>query len=406
MCEQRELTTAGEGFIGSSEVKRSRGQAIYVILNLFQNLVFRCKDAKRRRRKASIEKLFPPIGEGAAQFCHCEGATHVDMLDNSCQFPHCHCEGVKRPSQSQDSCNNDEITTSNASHSTSNNTRQSYIYKILKQVQDDIYSLKRTYRPNVLSSYRLKNKFSLRFTLHSSPKKRAAFTLAEVLITLGIIGVVAAMTIPGMIVKHQKQVTAKRLEQTYSILYQAVNHAQADYGDISSWGMVGSTSMDQDNPTQVQDLITSFADKYLVPYLKLTSSPLYSNNIARQGYVYPKTKDGRSYNFNNAYILELPNSSTLFVSYNRSSSQNIYSLPIIFVDINGKQGPNIVGRDFFMFTFDGADTMKLLPSGISLDRTTLKNKCSKHTSGREYENLYCTALIMIDGWEIRDDYPW
>ena len=96
LCEQRELTTAGEGFIGSSEVKRSRGQAIYVILNLFQNLVFRCKDAKRRRRKASIEKLFPPIGEGAAQFCHCEGATHVDMLDNSCQFPPYHCEGVKR----------------------------------------------------------------------------------------------------------------------------------------------------------------------------------------------------------------------------------------------------------------------------------------------------------------------
>ena len=143
MCEQSELTTAGEGFIGSSEVKRSGCQAIYVILNLFQNLVFRCKDAKRRRRKASIEKLFPPIGEGAAQFCHCEGATHVDMLDNSCQFPHCHCEGVKRPSQSQDSCNMNEITTSNAPHSTRNNTRQSYIYKILKQVQDDIYSLKR-----------------------------------------------------------------------------------------------------------------------------------------------------------------------------------------------------------------------------------------------------------------------
>ena len=360
--------------------------------------MFRCKDAKRRRRKASIEKLFPPIGEGAAQFCHCEGATHVDMLDNSCQFPHCHCEGVKRPSQSQDICNNDEITTSNAPHSPRNDKFSSRF--TLHP------SLKKTYRPNVLSSYRLKNKHSSRFTLHTSLRRKAAFTLAEVLITLGIIGVVAAMTIPSMIVKHQKQVTAKRLEQTYSILYQAVNHAQADYGDISSWGMVGSTSMDQDNPTQVQDLITSFADKYLVPYLKLTSSPLYSNNIARQGYVYPKTKDGRSYNFNNAYILELPNSSTLFVSYNRSSSQNIYSLPIIFVDINGKQGPNIVGRDFFMFTFDGADTMKLLPSGISLDRTTLKNKCSKHTNGREFENLHCTALIMIDGWTIKDDYPW
>ena len=112
--------------------------------------MFRCKDAKRRRRKASIEKLFPPtIGEGAAQCCHCEG--------------------VKRPSQSQDSCNMNEITTSNASHSPRNDT-------------------KRTYRPN---SYRLKNKLSSRFTLHPSLKQKAAFTLSEVLITLGIIGVVA-----------------------------------------------------------------------------------------------------------------------------------------------------------------------------------------------------------------------
>ena len=44
------------------------------------------------------------------------------------------------------------------------------------------------------------------FTFHCSLKKRAAFTLAEVLITLGIIGIVAAMTMPSLINKYQAQV--------------------------------------------------------------------------------------------------------------------------------------------------------------------------------------------------------
>ncbi len=44
-------------------------------------------------------------------------------------------------------------------------------------------------------------------------KIKAGFTLAEVLITLGIIGIVAAMTIPGLIAKHQKIVTATQLKK-------------------------------------------------------------------------------------------------------------------------------------------------------------------------------------------------
>ncbi len=233
-----------------------------------------------------------------------------------------------------------------------------------------------------------------------------AFTLAEVLITLGIIGVVAAITIPVTIVKHQKQVTAKRLAQTYSILSQAIVHSQTDHGDISSWGMTGSITIDQNNPAQAQDITTAFTDTYLAPYLKLTSKPVYTNNIQNFGYVYPKTKDDRNYRFGSAYILELTNGTTLFVAYNIIPAQNRYSTPNIFVDINGKQGPNILGRDFFLFTFDGINLMRIKPSGYEYNRDDLKNYCAKHSSGEEYENLRCTALIMKDGWEITDDYPW
>ena len=49
-------------------------------------------------------------------------------------------------------------------------------------------------------------------------KNKKGFTLAEVLITLGIIGIVAAMTMPALIANHQKQVAATAVKKMYSQL--------------------------------------------------------------------------------------------------------------------------------------------------------------------------------------------
>ena len=61
-------------------------------------------------------------------------------------------------------------------------------------------------------------------------KRKIAFTLAEVLITLGVIGVVAAMTLPTLIFNYQKKVVANRLKQTYSLIYQSIEKSKAEYG--------------------------------------------------------------------------------------------------------------------------------------------------------------------------------
>ncbi len=62
-----------------------------------------------------------------------------------------------------------------------------------------------------------------------------AFTLAEVLITLGIIGVIAALTIPGLISKWREKATVAQVKETYSILQQGFRRAIDEYGDVSSW---------------------------------------------------------------------------------------------------------------------------------------------------------------------------
>ena len=60
--------------------------------------------------------------------------------------------------------------------------------------------------------------------------RKAAFTMAEVLITLGIIGIVAAMTLPSLIGKWQKKVTIANLKKSYTILSQLVLRSQEDNG--------------------------------------------------------------------------------------------------------------------------------------------------------------------------------
>lgn len=214
------------------------------------------------------------------------------------------------------------------------------------------------------------------------------------------------MTLPTLVQQNQKKVVATRLKQTYSQLYQAINMAQADFGDMKNWDVNDNyhSSNDPDNPNLGKDMATKFVETYLKPYLKYTGTPGL-RRLKDLGYLSYYSKDGRVYlnNTNSIYIMELTNGVTLMIGYNGNAE--MYTFPIIFVDINGKTKPNIVGRDFFMFDLDSVNVMKVRPAGYGLSRKELLKFCGFH-DGEVYEYLRCTGLIMHDGWEIKKDYPW
>ena len=79
---------------------------------------------------------------------------------------------------------------------------------VQQQVKHHANSLKRTYSLINLFSY--------------SPHKKAAFTLAEVLITLGIIGIVAAMTMPTLVAKYREKLLVNQAKTAYSKLSNAL----------------------------------------------------------------------------------------------------------------------------------------------------------------------------------------
>ena len=83
--------------------------------------------------------------------------------------------------------------------------------------------------------------------------RKKAFTLAEVLITLGIIGVVAAMTLPVLTGKYQKQIKISQLKNIYSPMQRLDTRVKAEYGDTLNTYLPDSKE---------------FFGQYLIPYLK------------------------------------------------------------------------------------------------------------------------------------------
>ncbi len=91
---------------------------------------------------------------------------------------------------------------------------------------------------------------------YHSPRK-VAFTLAEVLITLGIIGVVAAMTLPTLIQNQQEKEKVVRLKKAYSVINSAIQRAITEDGPISSWsGISKSYSTSDDMSDEEKEEIT------------------------------------------------------------------------------------------------------------------------------------------------------
>ena len=231
--------------------------------------------------------------------------------------------------------------------------------------------------------------------------KKSAFTLAEVLITLGIIGVVAALTIPSIVAHYKKQEVTTKLKTVESLFTQMLNFSIAENGDPQNWDLGASYGVDAGSGNAEKTLIR-ITEKYFLPYLK-TSNYYGYVSLKDAGYpVYYKV-DGSLQKWNlessdaKYCIIELANGMTTFLRMNYSNEYTMLNL-IIYVDINGKKAPNIWGRDTFEADID-VRKGKFYWSGSGYGRERLKNFCADKYA------YVCGALIWLDGYEIKPDYP-
>ena len=180
-----------------------------------------------------------------------------------------------------------------------------------------------------------------------------AFTLAEVLITLGIIGVVAAITLPNLMTAYKARVLRSQFMKSYSLVQQAYKMMEADGIGLS--------------PSDFDFLVTRQIHPFqtaIQPYFTGTtncrqgsSSSVCLNDISTKGSPYltlsGKNKISWSFFDDGQFALK---DGTLFLFENSNGGKRVW----LFVDINGFQGkPNKAGVDLFVFqlTDDGLKAM-------------------------------------------------
>ena len=117
---------------------------------------------------------------------------------------------------------------------------------------------------------------------HKPCNVRFGFTLAEVLITLGIIGVVVAMTMPALIARHQEKVWTTSYLRVYSILDNAYRRVQEEYGTFENWSGATITINSGDGKPD-----SSLSDRkklyeYMIkPYIEINEAYLPKNDNYR-----------------------------------------------------------------------------------------------------------------------------
>ena len=211
------------------------------------------------------------------------------------------------------------------------------------------------------------------------------------LITLVIIGVVAALTIPNLMQKYTEQTTVKKLQKFYSNLSNAYNLAMKENGPANEWGLTGR---DETSANKVYELLFK-------PYFKIAKNCGINNMgncLANVHYKYLNNGTTANYATNIAghndkyYKIALDDGAAVWWRGNSKSEQPLNIN--IFYDVNGVKGPNQWGRDLFDFYISDK---KVFPPGItsgdySYSAVSFNNNCKKTAQG-----WGCAAWVVYKG---------
>lgn len=256
---------------------------------------------------------------------------------------------------------------------------------------------------------------------------KKGFTLAEILITLGVIGVVAAMTIPTLITNYQKVMTVNRLKQTYAQILQGMKAVSEEFGGdgINGWSCPDAEYYQSNGQSRC----------IYLAFQKIAGATIYPKVEDRgKTMCYIEGKPYKEYTYlngakmaNNAHVLcthgasvSLPNGACVAWNALYWCAEAGGSMVI---DVDGSySGPNRMGRDVFIFNYGTANDqvnpvpgndLRLYPHGYNINRigvitapTRNSFKNGWQSCNKTQEGNTCTGLVVLDGWKISRDYPW
>ena len=193
-------------------------------------------------------------------------------------------------------------------------------------------------------------------------RKINAFTLAEVLLTLMIIGVIAAVTIPTLKESADKSANLSLLQKAYSVSAGAFAQLQAENGSPFYWKLPNGNRVFTDgNSTNISTLLKQkmnvasesgfMPSDYKIKLLNGTAKDSFeidetTVNIKDNASAF-QTADG---------MIWFPSNTYSGCKYTKNeTSETIHLCGMLIVDINGSKKPNRMGLDVFVLdiTADG-----------------------------------------------------
>ena len=230
--------------------------------------------------------------------------------------------------------------------------------------------------------------------------KKAAFTLAEVLITLGIIGVVAAVTLPTLVANYQKTVWVNQLKKdvnfTLNTFQQVFASEEVDsISNSSLYYSMGYPSASRFQATSIK--------KYIVD-----SESAENTDFFEFAHAYGASTDSND----PSIFLKLKDGSCIAFATGEVNTVDVPVNPVrIFVDVNCSKRPNEVGRDRFWFDINNYGKI-YMPSEYScsiVSSDDLKELIGEDLGGLSQEDIDalrdwiaggCFYKIVSDGWKM------
>lgn len=217
--------------------------------------------------------------------------------------------------------------------------------------------------------------------------KKSAFTLAEVLVTLTVIGIVAMLALPNFINNSNAKIASTTLKTTYAQAVDSFKQAMSDQSvfDVHDLDFIGDTNTDKN---------TNLFKKYFKVSKNCGNTPSdcfassYKNrNGSSAGSAF--SYDGNGFD---TYLL-LENGSAVALQLDHTNPDAIC---VILFDTNGPDAPNIIGKDLFaeIINKDGSFGTKLDPDSVS----TYHSDCDNATDAKGANA--CMNVLKYNNWDL------
>ena len=239
--------------------------------------------------------------------------------------------------------------------------------------------------------------------------KKQGFTLAEVLVTLGILGVIGALTLPALLNDTEKNTWVNQLKSGKNILTNGFAQMMAIQGankldDTELWNNIVTSEIKSKNYAVKAEMAKYF-----------TIDSMEDNALPSGLKVYDIFSKQSSL-LNNTVRFKLSNSMTVnmvFYPYNtnRKSVSDCSTIKSnggsmcnyvanIYLDVNGNKKPNVIGKDIYNFYL--SDDGRLFPYGgndlYQYNNTEVwKTKCSDKTIKAGCDSRALTARVIEEG---------